>query len=109
MSIIIVKGNPDCPLCDNKMREVIMGKHFFYVCTREMCMLSINKNDPCIATWPKLNDPSTAPKCQLCHKPMKVFVRKDGLCIMQCRNKAHYPYQITRGDARAFPSIDKDK
>lgn len=102
MSIIQVKGAPYCPLCDNRMREVFMGKHTFYVCTREMCMISINKNDPCIQTWDKIKKP----ECQLCHKPMKVFVRKDSVVIMQCRDKSHYPYQVTRGDARAFP---KDK
>lgn len=109
MPLIVVRGGPpDCPLCGNKMREVIYGKHTFYVCTREFCMVSVNKNDPCIKNWPKVNDPAVAPKCQFCHKPMKVFVRKDRLVIMQCREKSHAPYQILRGDARAMPPLNPD-
>jgi hypothetical protein len=82
------------------MREVIMGKHTFYVCTLPFCMISINANDPCIKEWEKIHKPN----CQFCHKPMKVFVRKDRLVIMQCRDKSHAPYQVTRGNAAAFPN-----
>lgn len=104
--IIIRGGPPECPLCKNAMREVFhTSGHVFYVCTREKCMISVNKNDPCIDQWDKLNNPSTAPKCQFCQKPMRVFVRKDKLCIMQCRDKSHYPYQVLRGDARALPPL----
>lgn len=102
MPIIIVKGAPDCPLCDHKMREIFFNEHIFYVCTREMCMISINKNDPCIKEWEKIKKPL----CQFCHKPMKVFVRKDKLCIMQCRDKSHHAYQVLRGDARALPPLE---
>ena len=97
MIIRIAVGPPECPLCGKKMREVIYRRHTFYTCTREMCMISINKNDPCIEQWDKIQKP----KCQFCRKPMKVFVRKDKLCIMQCRDKSHAPYQVARGDARA--------
>lgn len=94
--------NPNCPLCDHPMREVIMHRHFFWVCTREFCMISINQNDPCIKRWAAIQKP----ECHLCHKPMKVFVRKDSLVIMQCRDNTHRPYQITRGDARALPPLE---
>lgn len=104
--IRIAGGPPYCPLCGNRMREIIMGKHTIYTCTREMCMVSINKNDPSIKVWGRLNSADEAPKCQFCHKPMKVFVRKDRLVIMQCRNKSHAPYQVARGDARALPKLD---
>ena len=101
MAIIRIAGGPiDCPLCGNKMREVIMKKHFFWTCTREFCMISINQKDPCIKTWDKIEKP----KCQFCQKPMKVFVRQDKLCIMQCRDTSHRMYQVARGDARALPS-----
>jgi hypothetical protein len=103
--IRIAGGPPNCPLCGNVMREIIMNKHFFYTCTREMCMVSINKKDPCIQKWGVINSADQAPKCQFCHKPMKVFVRQDKLVIMQCRDKSHAPYQIARGDARALPPI----
>jgi len=105
MIIRIAGGPPDCPLCGNKMREVITGRHTFYTCTREMCMISVNKNDPCIKKWSMLNSADQAPKCQFCNKPMKVFVRKDALVIMQCRDKSHRPYQVARGDARALPPL----
>jgi len=102
--IKVVGGPPDCPLCGNKMREVLMGKHTIYVCTRELCMISINKNDPCIQRW----DMIEKPLCTLCKSPMKVFVRKDKLVIMQCCDKRHRPYQVTRGDARALPPLSND-
>ena len=104
--IRIKNGPPDCPLCDKKMREVWHGKHRFFVCTEAMCMISVNANDPCIDQWEKLNSKDHAPKCQLCGEPMKVFVRKDKLVIMQCRNKAHRTYQVARGDARALPPLE---
>lgn len=103
------KGPPECPLCGKLMREIWYGKHKFYTCTEPLCMISINANDPCIAQWHKINDPATAPKCQLCGQPMKVFVRKDRLVIMQCREKSHRMYQIARGDARALPPLSQEK
>jgi len=113
-------GPPECPLCGNRMKEVIQKNKqplvftkgwtpvtVYYVCTREGCMVSIRKNDPCIRSWQTL----TAPKCQFCKKPMKVFVRSDRTVIMQCRDTSHYPYQIARGDAKYLPPLkqeDKD-
>lgn len=117
MPIIRVGGGPpDCPLCLKKMREVYYGAksgphkkdaHKFYICTEELCMISVNANDPCITKWSMLNSADQAPKCQLCKKPMRVFVRKDKLVIMQCRDKSHHMYQIARGDARALPPISQ--
>ena len=102
MTIIrIAGGPPDCPLCLNPMREVFMGMHTFYVCTRENCMISINKHDPCIKKWWTIKKPD----CQFCHKPMRVFIRQDKLVIMQCRDKSHRMYQVARGDARALPPL----
>jgi len=120
---IHVKGGPpECPLCRNTMREVIQKNKqplvftrgwtpvsIFYVCVREGCMVSIRKNDPCIKQWDKINNPSTAPKCQFCQKPMRVFVRSDRFCIMQCRDKSHYPYQVARGNAESLPPLKGDK
>ena len=104
--IRIKNGPPDCPLCGKKMREVWYGKHRFFVCTEAFCMISVNANDPCIDQWEKLNSAAHAPKCQLCGEPMKVFIRKDRLVIMQCRNKVHRMYQVARGDARALPPLE---
>jgi len=105
--LIVVRGGPpECPLCGNKMREIFYHGHVFYTCTREHCMISVNKNDPLIKIWPVINDPKNAPKCQFCHKPVKIFVRKDGVKITQCRDKSHYPYQVARGDARALPPLE---
>lgn len=106
--IRVRNGPPDCPLCGKKMRKIWYGKHQMFVCTEAMCMISVNANDPCIAKWPELNDPKNAPKCQLCKNPMKVFVRKDRLVIMQCRNKAHRPYQVARGNAEGMPSLKQE-
>jgi len=103
MTLIIVKnGPPACPLCGNTMREIVTRKATFYVCVQEMCMISVNKNDPCIKTWETIEKPI----CQFCGKPMKIFVRKDKFCIMQCRDSSHAPYQIARGDARGMPPLE---
>lgn len=96
--IKIGSGVPNCPLCGNKMREVYTARSSYLICTRENCMISINKNDPCIRNWEKLNL-----LCQFCKKPMKVFVRKDGFMKAQCWDKSHYPYQIMRGKPGALP------
>ena len=89
---------PECPLCDKRMREIYHGPHRFFVCLETECMISINANDPCINRWSLIEKP----KCQLCGNPMRVFVRKDKVVIMQCRDKSHRMYQVARGDARAF-------
>ena len=109
-------GPPECPLCQKQMREVIQRNKqplvwtkgwspitVFYVCVREGCMVWVRKGDPCIANWHKVNDPATAPKCQLCGKPMRVFVRSDKTVIMQCKDSSHRPYQIARGDVSGKP------
>ena len=108
MPIIRIGGGvPNCPLCGKKMREVWYKTHKMYTCTEELCMISVNANDPCIAKWPMLNSADQAPKCQLCKKPMRVFVRKDRLVIMQCRDTSHHMYQVARGDARALPPLSQ--
>jgi hypothetical protein len=40
---------------------------------------------------------------------MRVFVRSDRFCIMQCRDKSHYPYQVARGNAESLPPLKGDK
>ena len=100
--IIMTGGPPRCPLCDNRMKEIITEKKgYFYICIRPDCMISINKNDPSINKWKEV----TPSDCQLCHKPMKLFFRKDGFLKMQCRDKSHYPYQIMRGDAKMMGKL----
>ena len=109
------KGPPECPLCKKIMREVTVKNPqpviitsgwtpitIYYVCLGLDCMISIRKNDPCIKTW----DTIQKPKCQLCGKDMRVFVRSDRTLIMICKDPSHYPYRVARGDAKYLPPIN---
>jgi hypothetical protein len=101
MTRIIVAGSPYCPLCGNRMREIITPKGTNYVCLEEWCMISIHKGDPLINKWADMEKPL----CQFCHKPMKLFVRMDRFIKLQCRDKSHRFYQIMKGDASDLPPL----
>jgi hypothetical protein len=105
MTLIRVRGNkpPECPLCRKPMREVIVARRgTYFVCTREFCMISINKNDPCCGKWLE-KWPENAPRCTLCGNPMVWFFRSSGYLKVQCRNPAHCFVQVDRGKVEELP------
>ena len=100
---IKMKGQaPYCPLCFKPMQELLTPKGKFYYCLGEFCMVSISANDPCCGAWQRIPK-ERMPKCQFCHKPMRIFFRSDGYFKNQCRDKSHRFYQIVRGKVEDLP------
>jgi hypothetical protein len=80
---IIIVGAPECPLCFNRMKEVINKQGRFYVCLKDTCMVSISAADPACGHW---RDKDTkGPPCVRCGTPMRMFFRTvDNFMVCQC-------------------------
>jgi hypothetical protein len=99
MGNILIPGNPECPLCLKRMREVYDKHGKLFVCTGINCMISIRAADPAINNW-KLKTP---PDCTICGKPMRAFFRVlDRFLKCQCPHclAKGKLVQVTRGEVK---------
>jgi len=108
MGNIIIPGNPTCPLCLARMREVIQNKRGkverFWSCTGVDCMISINIKDPAVNKW----DIENPPQCVRCGTPMRVFFRcLDKYMKCQCP-KCKKAGKITQVVRETVPNNPKD-
>lgn len=105
MSNIIIPGNPECPLCLKRMKEVKVktknGLETMYICAGINCLISINALDPAVSKW-NMKEP---PSCTICGHKMRAFFRVlDRYLKCQCPHclKGGKLVQIVRGQVKDF-------